>query len=196
MEDLAGHPGGHIFKSENAGDSWTNISTTLPDAPFHCLLIDPNQTSNLYAGCDLTVYVSSNDGNDWFTYADGLPDAAMIFDLVYSPFDNKILAFTHGNGVYKNDMLEDAVGIQEPLTIASAVVFPNPVSDVLTIVFNSAIAEVNAQLLDASGEVVKERNFFSAEKFNWNLSGVASGTYLIHLQSQNFSSTQKVAVIH
>jgi hypothetical protein len=159
-------------------------------------MIDPNHTSNIYAGCDLTVYVSSNGGNDWFTYADGLPDAAMIFDLVYSPDDNTILAFTYGNGVYKNDVLEDAVGIQQPVLTVKAEIFPNPVTDVLTISFNVSMSEVNAQLLDASGKVVKERKIFSAEKFNWNLDGVPSGTYFIHLQSEKLNSTQKVAVIH
>jgi hypothetical protein len=159
-------------------------------------MIDPNHTSNIYAGCDLTVYVSSNGGTDWFTYADGLPDAAMIFDLVYSPDDNAILAFTYGNGVYKNDVLEDAVGIQQPFVAAKPEIFPNPVADVLTIAFNNSISEVNAQLLDASGKVVLERKIFSARKFNWNLQGIASGTYFIHLQSEKFNSTQKVAVMH
>src|SRR4030095_4059506 len=88
---------GHIFKSEDAGASWTDISTSLPDMPFHCLAIAPLQPKNIYAGSDFTVYSSIDGGLTWSAFDDGLPEAVQIFDLVISPSDRKLLAFTHGH---------------------------------------------------------------------------------------------------
>ncbi|MFI5135805.1 MAG: T9SS type A sorting domain-containing protein, partial [Chitinophagales bacterium] len=190
-----GSEGGHIFKSEDAGSTWSDISTSLPDVPFHCLMIDPDHTSNIYAGCDFTVYVSSNGGTDWFTYADGLPDAAMVFDLVISPSDNSLFAFTYGNGVYKNDLLDDAVGVNEVSSQPSVSVFPNPVNDVLSMKFSSALGEVNASLYDASGKILMQRKLFAVESFNWDVHELPSGTYFLQLHSKGWSSTQKVMVI-
>ncbi len=191
-----GSPGGHIYESEDCGSSWTDISTTLPDVPFHCLMIDPNHTSNIYAGCDFTVYVSSNGGTDWFTYADGLPDAAMVFDLVLSPYDNTLLAFTYGNGVFKNDLLEDAVSVTDPQEEVSVNTFPNPVSDILSIQFNTPITSVKATLVDGSGKMIKQRNIFAAKSFSWDVSSVPPGTYMLLLQSEKIGAVQKIAVIH
>jgi len=190
-----GSQGGHIFKSEDAGSTWTDISTSLPDVPFHCLMIDPDHTSNIYAGCDFTIYVSSNGGTDWFTYADGLPDAAMVFDLVLSPSDNSLLAFTYGNGVYKNDLLDDAVGVNEVSSSPSLDVFPNPVQDVLTIKFGSPLSAGEVILFDASGKKILQRKLFATETFNWNVQQLPSGTYFLNVRSKAWSSTQKVMVI-
>ena len=101
---FSGFGAGHIFKTINAGTSWTDVSTTLPDIPFHTILIDPNNPAKIYAGSDLGVFYSTNSGNTWQTLNTGLPDAVMIFDLEYSPSDNNLVAFTHGHGVYKIDL--------------------------------------------------------------------------------------------
>ncbi|MFI5173131.1 MAG: hypothetical protein ACHQFW_12120, partial [Chitinophagales bacterium] len=46
----------HIYRTINAGDNWTDISTTLPDVPFHSVLFNPNNDSILYAGNDFSVF--------------------------------------------------------------------------------------------------------------------------------------------
>ena len=196
MGGFSGSAGGHIFKSEDAGSTWVDISMSLPDVPFHCLMIDPDHTSNIYAGCDLSVYVSSNGGTDWFTYADGLPEAAMIWDLVLSPSDNTLLAFTHGNGVYKNDLLEDAVGVDEMPPLVSVGCFPNPASDVLTISFDRTIAGAEMRLINSAGAITQHRKIFSTRQFSWNVAGVPAGIYILQLHSASFDLSRKVAIIH
>ncbi|HUM46571.1 MAG TPA: hypothetical protein PLD84_06570, partial [Chitinophagales bacterium] len=127
---FAGFGTGHIFKSTNAGVTWTDISTSLPDIPFHCLAVDPLQEKNIYAGCDYTVYASSDGGVNWFTFADGFPDAVMVFDLVVSPSDRTLMAFTHGHGVYKTDLMDVDISVEElAAATAQLVVSPNPADD-------------------------------------------------------------------
>ena len=53
----------HIWKTTNAGDSWTSIdgtgTTAFPDIPAHCIIVDPSNTARLYVGTDLGVFVST-----------------------------------------------------------------------------------------------------------------------------------------
>ena len=44
-----------VFKTTNAGQSWTDISAGLPDLPAYTLVVDP-RTSDLYLGNDNGVY--------------------------------------------------------------------------------------------------------------------------------------------
>ncbi|MBC8047161.1 MAG: hypothetical protein H7Y00_10225, partial [Fimbriimonadaceae bacterium] len=61
----AGFGAGHIFRSINAGTDWEDISTALPDIPFHTILMDPLDDSILYAGSDNTLFVSFDKGVTW-----------------------------------------------------------------------------------------------------------------------------------
>jgi hypothetical protein len=36
---FSGFGTGHVFKSTNAGASWTDMSASLPDMPFECITV-------------------------------------------------------------------------------------------------------------------------------------------------------------
>ena len=58
----------HVFKSTNAGASWSDWSgsgnTALPPAPVNALLVD-GTTSTIYAGTDVGVFMSSTTNASW-----------------------------------------------------------------------------------------------------------------------------------
>jgi len=187
--------GGHIFKSEDAGTTWTDISTSLPNLPFHCLAIDPNYPNNLYAGSDFTVYGSDNGGNSWFTYADGLPQAVMIFDLVVSPADNSIYAFTYGNGAYKNEMFSPGVGVPTVNSLISVKTFPNPASANLCIDLNRYTENVTIELFNTSGALVRQKQIPSAQKITWDVADIPEGTYLLNVKGNRIDYATKIAIV-
>ena len=78
---FSGFGSGHLFRSSDGGANWTDISTTLPDVPFHCIQPDIDHPDTLYAGSDLGVFVSTDAGSTWDAFNQGLPDGAMVFDL-------------------------------------------------------------------------------------------------------------------
>jgi photosystem II stability/assembly factor-like uncharacterized protein len=192
---FSGIDGGHIFKSNDAGSSWFDISSSLPDLPFHCLAIDPNNPSNIYAGCDYTVYVSSNGGSDWFTYADGFPDAVMIFDLVISPSDNSILAFTHGNGVYKNDLLEDATLANNLIQENMVVVWPNPASSFFKIKFDHFDSEISIKIFELNGKLIRESHYEVMQNITVNTQGLSQGNYLLSVTGNTINYSTKIAIV-
>ena len=51
-----------IYKTTNAGTTWTRISNDLPQVPVDDLEIDPTDPNTLYLATDIGVYYSTNGG--------------------------------------------------------------------------------------------------------------------------------------
>lgn len=56
----------YIYKTADFGRTWTKISTGIPDGAYiHAVRQDPKNRNLLYAGTELGVYVSFEDGAHW-----------------------------------------------------------------------------------------------------------------------------------
>ena len=93
----------HIFKTTNltlpGTVTWTEMDTGIPDVSVNAFVVDPANTSHLYAGTDRGVFYSADGGATWNLYGTGLPDVA-VFDLAISS-DGHLRAATHGRGFYE-----------------------------------------------------------------------------------------------
>lgn len=100
---VSGFGTGHVFKTVNGGASWSNISSNLPDVPVNAILLDPGEPVNsIYIGTDLGVFRTTTGGTSWAPFGTGLPNTA-IFDLVYNPTTNVMVAATHGRGAFRGN---------------------------------------------------------------------------------------------
>ncbi len=100
---VAGFNTGHIFKTENGGDTWTNISANLIDVPVNAILIDPTAPNDVYLGTDLGVFFAGDGGTpqtDWEQYADGLPLSAVMQLKINTVGTRTLVAATHGRGAW------------------------------------------------------------------------------------------------
>jgi hypothetical protein len=198
---FSGFGTGHIFKTINGGNAWVDISTTLPDIPFHTLLISPNDTSLFFAGSDLGVFYSTNSGTSWQALNNGFPDATMIFDFEFSPSDNKLVAFTHGHGVYKI-ALDQVVNTEiKSLNTApqNVSLFPNPVKDNLQVKFNfNSGSTVKFEVFDEKGKSVYSMSKDEIKRhsiLDINCSSFANGIYFLKIKSGNVLSVKKFVKI-
>jgi photosystem II stability/assembly factor-like uncharacterized protein len=89
----------HIYRTTNYGGSWQPISSNLPEAPINDLIVDPMNTSVLYAGSDVGVYVTENLGESWEPLGFGLPITA-VHDLSLHEPTRKLVAGTHGRSMF------------------------------------------------------------------------------------------------
>src|SRR5438552_2614222 len=102
-------PGKHVWKTTNLNKTgtgtvtWTATdgtgSTVIPDVSVNAFVVDPANSTHLYAGTDRGVFYSANSGATWNLYGTGLPDVA-VFDLAISS-DGHLRAATHGRGFYE-----------------------------------------------------------------------------------------------
>lgn len=186
---VSGFGAGHVFKSTDMGDNWEDISAGLPDVPFHTVLIDPEFQNILYAGGDMGVYISTDKGATWSIFGTGLPEAVLIFDLIYSAQDEKIMAFTHGNGVYRIPKAKDEqVSAENPAFEFD--IYPTITNDFLTIIVSESSADCAYSIIDQQGRVVQQKNLFvgPGEPITISTAGLAAGQYFI--QINQFGNSQ------
>ena len=68
-----GESGSHIYRSDNYGQDWTSIGDGLIDAPVNDILVDPANTSTLFVGTDVGMFISYNLGANWEVLGDSGP---------------------------------------------------------------------------------------------------------------------------
>ena len=93
----------YLYKTNNYGASWTKIVEGLPENDFtRCIREDPDRRGLLYAGTELSAYVSLDDGESWHSMASNLPRAP-VYDLQIR--ENELVAATHGRAFWILDDL-------------------------------------------------------------------------------------------
>lgn len=90
----------YVFVSENYGETFTAISTNLPNFPVNVIKEDTKNENILYLGNDNGVFVSFNKGDKWLRLDETLPKVA-VHDLVIQKDANDLIVGTHGRSLYK-----------------------------------------------------------------------------------------------
>ncbi len=109
----AGFGGAHVWRSEDGGTRWAPIDgtgdATLPDIPVHVIVPDPSRRGRLILGTDIGVFVSLDDGAHWAYEDGGYPHVITEWLTIANTSDGPALfAFSHGRGVWKARLQEDA----------------------------------------------------------------------------------------
>lgn len=91
-----------VFKTTDAGKTWSSIAANLPAAPVNVIKQDPVNPTTLYLGNEFAAYVSLDDGGSWQDLNQGLPRVS-VQDLLIHPRDNDLVIGTHGRGIYVMD---------------------------------------------------------------------------------------------
>lgn len=92
-----------VYRSDNYGKNWKNISGNLPNEPVNVVKEDPINENIIYVGTDHGVYVSLNGGNSYHAFAEGLPNTP-VHDLIVHPREKELVLGTHGRGIYIGDV--------------------------------------------------------------------------------------------
>jgi photosystem II stability/assembly factor-like uncharacterized protein len=108
----------YLFRTKDFGKTWTKITDGIPDNA-HCRVIreDPNKKGLLYAGTEIGVYVSLNDGDSWQPLQMNLP-ITPIHDIAIQAREKDLCVATHGRSFWIMDNLEPLYQIMENPAIA------------------------------------------------------------------------------
>ena len=96
---LSGFGTGHVFRTDDRGGSWTDISSNLPDVPVNAVLLDANSPDTVYIGTDIGVFVLASDGT-WTPLTQGMPNV-VVLNLSQNPVTGILIAATHGRGAFE-----------------------------------------------------------------------------------------------
>ncbi|HEX8857459.1 MAG TPA: hypothetical protein VF752_17845, partial [Thermoleophilaceae bacterium] len=97
-EDTSKVGTGHVFRSTDAGEHFTDVTGNLPDVSADSIVVRGGQ---LVVGTDIGTFISNDPaGSTWAVLGSGLPSVP-VFHLSLKPGDdNTLVAATYGRGVY------------------------------------------------------------------------------------------------
>lgn len=142
------HQPGHVYKTDDAGQSWTDISGNLPDNPVNSLILDPSFPNTLYAATDVGPFVTTNGGASWSALGAGFPTVA-VDQLDLDPTNGILAAGTHGKGAYRIN-----ASIQSPALVISKADSGTPVGPGSNV--NYTITVRNIGSADATGVAITD----------------------------------------
>lgn len=92
-----------IFRSDNSGDSWTQLPTHKTPGLVHVesLAIDPRTVNTIYAGTWYLPYKSTDGGQNWKSIKNGIIDDSDIFAIDIDPRDPNHVIASACSGIYE-----------------------------------------------------------------------------------------------
>jgi photosystem II stability/assembly factor-like uncharacterized protein len=95
----------HVFRSDDGGNSWNDVSAGLPNIAVNAIEIDPGNPDTLFIAADVGVYRSEDAGTSWTPFNAGLPNV-LVKDLAFHQPSRLLRAGTQARGVW--EVLVDA----------------------------------------------------------------------------------------
>ncbi len=187
-----GEDNGHVYKSTDLGENWTNISITLPDIPVND--IEQDGYGNLFLGTDIGVLSSLDDGENWESFGENMP-SVVITDLFIHEASEYLYAATYGRSSYKIDISENILGNDFSSLGTNFNMYPNPASNMVTISFNEVSNNISVILYDQLGRVVLNNDFENiSNEIQLSLDKLNNGIYYVQIISNTIKSTKKLIV--
>ncbi|TFH38999.1 MAG: PKD domain-containing protein, partial [Bacteroidia bacterium] len=95
--------GAKVYQSETGGQSWINISGTLPNISALSIIYQEGTNDGIYLGMTYGVYYRNGTMDDWIYFGQGLPNTE-IRDLDIQYNSGKIRCATYGRGLFEADL--------------------------------------------------------------------------------------------
>jgi len=164
-----------------------------------------NNSSHVYIGTDIGVFVSTDGGGNWQDFNAGLPDAVQGMDLNITTVNNVIRVMTHGNGAYETKLLS-----QIPVnigTLQSIITdfkleqnYPNPFNPSTVISYSSPKQSmVTLKVYNLLGQLVTtlvdQPQSAGNHEFKFNAGHLSSGVYFYSIKAGEFFQTKKMMLL-
>jgi PKD repeat protein len=96
-------PGTKVFVTRDAGATWTNCSSGLPNVPCHSIVYQVGSNGGLYMGNDIGVFYRDSTMTNWIAYSYGMPNV-VVDELEIQVSGGKLRAATYGRGLWETDL--------------------------------------------------------------------------------------------
>ncbi|MBX2826993.1 MAG: T9SS type A sorting domain-containing protein [Flavobacteriaceae bacterium] len=179
---------GHVYRSEDVGANWIDLSATLPDIPINDIVKD--RYGNLFLGTDVGVFASSDNGANWAPFGENMPPVVITDMHIHEP-DELLYAATYGRSAYKMDISDDVLSTESEAFAASIVLHPNPASEIVNISLQEASAH-ELTIYDSLGRIVMTKQ--NSTDGTLNVSSLSSGTYYVRIDQGGNSAVKRLLV--
>ena len=93
----------YLYKTTNGGKKWVSITDGIPEHTIIWRLVQDHVNPNLlFLGTEYGVYVSVDQGSNWYKFSNGLPTIS-VRDLAIQQRENDLVIATFGRSFYVLD---------------------------------------------------------------------------------------------
>ncbi len=184
-----------VYVSTDGGSNWTSYLKNLPDFNALALVWTNHLQEGLYVGMNYGVYyVDTVDAQaNWLPFSNNLPNV-QVSELEINTANNKIYAGTYGRGLWKSDLYEIGLSVDEHAAFNTMTLFPNPATDTVSLSWDKN-EDVSIRIYNALGKLV----YFTkgqdlTNTFKINTSNYASGLYFVNVNTVNGLITKKLMI--
>ena len=188
-----------VYKSINAGASWTNVTATgLPNVPTNCIVNEPNNnTEAVYVGTDLGVFYRNNTMTSWIPFMTGLPNVP-VSELEVQVSAAKLRAATYGRGIWQSDLAIGITGTEELMKESDALmVYPNPSMGTLFVQLNEQKDVDLIEVFDVMGkkEMEVSNPVATGNLIQLDISKLTNGVYTVAITDRLGKKVKKISLI-
>ncbi len=198
---FSGYGPDKVYKYTLNTNAWVNYSSTLPDVPIDCIVIDSFSGAR-YIGTDVGVFYQAATDTGWTLFMNHLPSVA-VYDLNINYTKNEIWAATFGRGMWKSIKADTPAVVLAtsslPISADAINIFPDPNRGVFTIYTTSKDLvgqKVSLILYAEDGKVAfrKEMQFDSSGKLLVNVPALKPGNYICEVNNRNMLTKSRLVV--
>lgn len=182
---------GHVYKSIDFGNTWVDISTSLPDIPVND--IEQDSFGNLFIGTDVGVLASKDEGASWNVLGENMP-SVVVSDLFLHEGSQFLFAATYGRSTYKIDVSGNILNSGENSFSSEVKVFPNPASETVNISLENTSKNASLVMFDVMGRMVKQVAFETKKEIQFSVENLQPGVYYLKISEGKMQTTKKLIV--
>ena len=178
-----------VWQTCDGGNNWESKEGNLPDMPIRWVLYHPENANQALLATELGVWATTNlQQTDvyWFPVNDGMANVRVDM-LRLREADNKVVAASHGRGLFYADFALAPIGIQErDNDIVEFQVYPNPADNYINCQLSMFNVQSEIWIYDLRGtiaDVVEVPQ--GTSEIQIDVSGLAKGTYFATAKSEN-----------
>lgn len=208
---ISGHP--KILRTNDLGQTWEDItgfgnasvsSNGFPDVAVYSLFVFPNSPDVLWAGTEIGIIESLDNGVSWHLADNGMP-AVHIWQM--KSYDGQLVVATFGAGIWTYRFAEDP-GFPDPVqppvstedieqAIAKTNVYPIPASEYLNISVPVNVHSALVSLIDYSGKIVYKGMLDIHNGTGSLITGnITDGTYICRIEFNSVVSNKTIIIRH
>ncbi len=184
-----------VFMSKDAGNTWTNYSTGLPNLPVNCIVYQENRNDQaVYVGTDRGVFYRDSTMTGWFSYNTNLPNVTVNDLKIFKP-TNTLLAATYGRGIWSTPVYTSVNSITSDNSGFD--IYPNPTSGKINFAIDNADpGEYILSVYNMLGQKVysDKLNITGHYSSSFDLTNCGKGVYLFTITGQGQNMEKKIVL--
>lgn len=179
-----------VYKSEDAGESWINLSANLPNLPMMSLELYYDEPGAVFVGTFGAVYYLDDSSEEWRKYG-CLPNTS-VNDIEIQYHTQKVFIGTHGRGIFEApiELYVSSVGDDLENERPEITLYPNPTQNLVSVRSTGLdLNNVTCSLADMTGRIIQIESSIQANgELQMDCSQLTKGNYIVTLTDEEQNS--------